>query len=376
VELATGNVSDRPWGATLAALWRRQFSGRLIVRSGNDRITIAFRHGVIISSTSTIQGDTDVAQRAARSFSFEQGTFVIDDEPHSGLQRDIDTRLVIFAGARFVMTEARLTAELRAFGRRFKLAVPETELAHYGIAPTEPVIARLRRGTTVDDHDRHATRAIVYALACCGALTIEQIPETTSGLAAGTERVRTVTTTIPRSTTTPPLGVRTVTPPHGARAMERPRFPTPSDGVPAVVTPSSTRSTDARAAAARGQSALDAREFALAIAALQNAVELDPNRASYRALLAWAEFCAATDKEAIAETTRQTLTSAMSKSEDPVMPVYYLACVARELGRDREALRLYQRVLHLDPDHEAARAEVKVLSGRGEKKSLFDRFRR
>jgi hypothetical protein len=369
VELATGNVSDRPWGATLAALWRRQFTGRLIVRSGNDRITMAFRHGVICAATSTIQGDADVGQRAARSFAFEQGTFVIDDEPHSGLQRDIDVRIVIFAGARFVLPAARLTEDVRGFGNRFKLVVPDGELAEYGIAATDPAIERLRRGCTITEHDRHATRAIVYALACCGALAIERIPEATSGLAAGTERLRSVSTPtiVPRRTTTPPVGVR---------AVERGRFPTPSDGVPAVLPPTGTRANEARAAATRGQTALDAGELKVAIAALQNAVELDPNRASYRALLAWAEFCAAPDKEAIAETTRQALTRAMPGSEDPVMPVYYLACVAKELGRDREALRLYQRVLHLDPDHAAARDEVKALSGRGEKKSLFDRFRR
>ena len=366
MELASGNVSDRPWGATLAALWRRQFTGRLIVRSGNDRITIAFRHGVIFAATSTIPGDTDVGQRAARSFQFEQGTFVIDDEPPTAPHRDIDTRTVIFAGARFVLAEARLTEELAKLGRRFKLTVPDSELVNYGIAATDPAIERLRRGCTIEPHDRHATRAIVYALACCGALAIERIPEG-SGLAAGTERMRTLTnpTIIPRRTTTPPIGVRSIA-----------RLPTPSDGVPAQVVSVGTRSTDARAAAPRGRTALEAREYRVAIAALQNAVELDPDRSLYRAILAWAEFCAAPDKEAIAETTRQTLTSAIPRSEDPVIPVYYLACVAKELGRDREALRLYQRVLHLDPDHEVARTEVKVLIDRGEKRGLFDRFRR
>jgi hypothetical protein len=275
--------------------------------------------------------------------------------------------------------------------------VPDLELVHYGIAANDPAIIRLRSGISIEGHDRHATRAATYALACCRACEIERIANG-AGLAAGTERMSSMTTppmVAPRRATTLPPSM-----------AGRGRFPTPSNGVPvadrvptgprpgvSTQVPTGTRPgvttqelearrpdpaklEAARAAAARGQAALEAAEYPIAIAALQNAVELDPDRPSYRALLAWSEFCAAPDKEAIAETTRQTLTSAIPKSENPVMPVYYLACVAKELGRDREALRLYQKVLHLDPDHAVARTEVKALLDRGEKRGLLDRFRR
>lgn len=380
MELATGNVSDRPWGATLGTIWRRQVTGRLTVHSGGgERVVIGFRYGSIVSVTTTpYSTESEPMRRAARPFAFEHGTFVLDDEPPKLAHAELDTRAVIYFGARYVVSEARLVNDLQKFGTRFKLVVPDTELVHYGIAANDAAIARLRSGTSVEVHDRHATRAAIYALASCRACAIERIPAPV-GLAAGTERVATMTTppmVAPRRVTTPPIGVR-----------ERPT--TLSNGVPVIPVsprprgqtleppkPDLAKVSEARAAASRGQIALDARQYDAAIAELKSAIALDPDRVTHKAMLAWAEFCAAPDKEAIAETTRRALAATVPKSEDPVMPVYLLACVAKALGRDREALRLYQRVVHLAPDHDEARAEVRVLLDRDKKRGLLDRFRR
>ena len=91
-------------------------------------------------------------------------------------------------------------------------------------------------------------------------------------------------------------------------------------------------------------------------------------------LTVWTKFSEARDKNAIANETRQALTAA--SVADPVQPTYYLACVARDLDNYREALRLFQRVLHLAPDHYEARRDLRELMKKGEKKGLLDRFRR
>lgn len=466
MELASGNVSDRPWGVTLATVWRKQATGRLTLRFGTERIVIAFRRGSIVNSTSSIGNDDDVGRRAARSFAIEMGTFVLDDEQPEVSHHNVDPRAVIFFGARFVLPDVRLVEDLRTLGERFKLTISDVELAYFGIAPTEPAIEVLRRGAAVTDFDRNG-RAIVYALACCGACAIERAPGDglVGALAAGTERVPTMNPALvapPRRVPTPPFGVRIVT--------EKTRVPTPSDGVPVPMAPASTASrrktltqlqekaarrvdhfellgvpfdapaetvraaylalarqiqgapseptprvfsqlinafsvlTDpqrraaymatlapivekqvvpdaamvesASAAFAAGDAALAAGKFDDAIVELERAVQLAPEHVNYKATLAWAQFCAAPNKEAVAENTRRLLAGAVPRSEDPVVPVYYLACVAKELGRDREALRLYQRVLHLDPEHADARREVRALHERGDKRGLLDRFRR
>ncbi|MDQ3338005.1 MAG: hypothetical protein M4D80_22810 [Myxococcota bacterium] len=384
-------MSDRPWGATLGTIWHRQVTGRLTVHGGGERVVIGFRGGAIVSVTSTPYSmESEPMRRAARPFAFEHGTFVLDDEPPRLAHAELDTRAVIYFGARFLVTEQRLVHDLRLFGSRFKLVVPDSELVHYGIAPSDPAIARLRTGTSVEDHDRHATRAAIYALASCRACAIERIPAGI-GLAAGTERVPSMTTppmVAPRRVATPPLGVRS-----NAVPGDRGRFPTPSNGVPVATEriptsprprgpteeprkPDLAKVSEAKAAASRGQIALDAKQYKVAIAEVTSAIDLDPDRVTYRAMLAWAEFCAAPDKEAIAEATRRALAATVPRSEDPVMPVYLLACVAKALGRDREALRLYQRVVHLAPEHQEARAEVRALLDGGGKRGLLDRFRR
>ena len=55
---------------------------------------------------------------------------------------------------------------------------------------------------------------------------------------------------------------------------------------------------------------------------------------------------------------RKGLERAIFKSDHPQVAHFYLGRVERMLGREREALRLFQRVLALDPEHRGARSEV------------------
>src|SRR5215831_18505613 len=65
VELARGDVSDRPWGATIAALWRRDLTGQLTLRLGGEHFAIAFERGAIVGATSPLVADTTVKIAAA-----------------------------------------------------------------------------------------------------------------------------------------------------------------------------------------------------------------------------------------------------------------------------------------------------------------------
>ena len=105
MQLAVGTVSDRPWGATLAAIWRRQVTGRLTVCHGDDRVVITLSRGMIVRTTSTIAADVDHCQHAARTFAFDRATFELDDEPPVVVQPGVDIRAMIYFGARYVITE-------------------------------------------------------------------------------------------------------------------------------------------------------------------------------------------------------------------------------------------------------------------------------
>ncbi|HWU86824.1 MAG TPA: DnaJ domain-containing protein, partial [Kofleriaceae bacterium] len=114
----------------------------------------------------------------------------------------------------------------------------------------------------------------------------------------------------------------------------------------------------------RGEAALRRDQLPLAVAELARAVELNPGEADYHATLAWAQFCAAHDKQLVGPHTRTSLERAIELSPKAISARFYLGRVERILGRDAEALRHFQEVLRRSPSHQEAASEVRVLEQR------------
>lgn len=130
----------------------------------------------------------------------------------------------------------------------------------------------------------------------------------------------------------------------------------------------------------RGEAALRRDQIPLALKELERAVALNPEEPDYLVMLSWAKFCAAPDKMAVANLTKRALRSAIEKAPpSSVTGRFYLGRVERMLGRDREALDLFEEVLEVSPGHSEATAEVRVLKARvgGDKGGgLFGRLKR
>ena len=167
----------------------------------------------------------------------------------------------------------------------------------------------------------------------------------------------------PRTTpqTIPPqaIGLEPPAPPP-----EPPKPPPPADPI-----------AEAAAAFARGQSALRTEDLDTAVRELSRATELHPAEVDYFAMLAWARFCATSNKATVADDTRKALGRAVLKSQKPELARFYLGRVERMLGRDREALRHFNEVLDLQPRNAEAASEKRILELRiaasNDKSGLF-----
>lgn len=82
------------------------------------------------------------------------------------------------------------------------------------------------------------------------------------------------------------------------------------------------------------------------------------------AVLAWAQFCLAPNKELAAKATKAALAKALYQSQTPEIAHFYLGRLERMLGRDREALEYFKTVVDLVPRHAEALAEIRVLEAR------------
>ena len=138
---------------------------------------------------------------------------------------------------------------------------------------------------------------------------------------------------------------------------------TPTSGpLPSRV--STDNAAAAEAAFKRGELAMKRDQPGEAILEYKAACDLNPLDVDYAGMLAWAKFCAAGDKPAIGAETRKLLERAVFKSQRPERARFYLGRVERMLGRDKEALRHFQEVLDLKPNHADAAAEVRAIEAR------------
>lgn len=228
-----GAVSDRPLGLTLAALGLGGRTGQITVTQRDSAYRIAFVRGAIVGATSPLPADSLVRvalttrlvtaaqvgeltrkiysapakdelkvlaeaasltpeqarglrrrviiQRASRAFALEQGVLRFDEQIEIPItvEVEVDVRAVIYAGARYNLAAPRLAIELRQLGSRFVLR-PEAEplLERFDLPAEEvPVVEALRGGTSAAELeavarelDPRSIQAVIYALACCGAL--------------------------------------------------------------------------------------------------------------------------------------------------------------------------------------------------------------
>ena len=114
----------------------------------------------------------------------------------------------------------------------------------------------------------------------------------------------------------------------------------------------------------QGEMALRREQLQQAMQAFATAVELQPNEPEYQALLAWAQFANAKDKNAIASATRKALIKAAGLSDESPTARFYLGRVERMLGREKEALVYFHEVLRIKPNHSEAASEARVLEQR------------
>jgi curved DNA-binding protein CbpA len=114
----------------------------------------------------------------------------------------------------------------------------------------------------------------------------------------------------------------------------------------------------------QGEMSLRREQFPQAVSAFTTACELQPNEPEYIAMLAWAKFAAAPDKQVVASATRAALQRASEDSENSVTARFYLGRVERMLGREREALHHFHEVLAMKPHHGEAASEVRILEQR------------
>jgi curved DNA-binding protein CbpA len=114
----------------------------------------------------------------------------------------------------------------------------------------------------------------------------------------------------------------------------------------------------------QGEMALRRDQLPQAIDAFKQAVALQPNEAEYQALLAWATFASATDKNALAGPTRRALQKAIEANERSPTARYFLGRVERMLGKEKEALEHFKEVLRIKPNHSEAASEARILEQR------------
>ncbi len=114
----------------------------------------------------------------------------------------------------------------------------------------------------------------------------------------------------------------------------------------------------------QGEMALRREQIAQAVTHFQMAVELQPNESEYQAMLAWAQFAAATDKNSVASQTRKALVRAAEANSESPTAHFYLGRVERMLGREKEALYCFYQVLRVKPNHSEARSEARILEQR------------
>lgn len=114
----------------------------------------------------------------------------------------------------------------------------------------------------------------------------------------------------------------------------------------------------------RGNVALKRDDLAEAVREFEAAFELKKDEGDYLAMLTWARFCAAPNKEAAVAAARQGFERAARLAPESVTPRFWYGRLERVLGRSQQALGHFRWVVEQDPRHAEAAAEIRVLVSR------------
>jgi len=130
----------------------------------------------------------------------------------------------------------------------------------------------------------------------------------------------------------------------------------------------------------KGEMALRRQLFSLAEKEFKTALELNPDEGEHHAMSAWATWCNADNKEAIASEVKKGLNKAIELNPKCAPAFYYLGQLYKHMGDEIRAMASFQKVLNQSPGHVDALREVRLIDMRrkqGDRKGgLFDRFRK
>lgn len=148
--------------------------------------------------------------------------------------------------------------------------------------------------------------------------------------------------------------IRKATPARGSS------FSTPSHGVK-IIAPDDEAKFRAGQSADRARRLIAAHEYNDATKEALAATRLVPDSFDYQALHAWATFCGARDKAAVAEATRKLLEKASHRASQPNDVRMMLGKLERIVGREREALRHFKAVVEREPLHAEAATLIREI---------------
>ncbi len=110
-----------------------------------------------------------------------------------------------------------------------------------------------------------------------------------------------------------------------------------------------------------GEMAMRRSHFHQALEDFDKAVELNPSEGEHHAMAAYARFMDSRDKQAVAPQVKRQFRDAIRLAPQNPECVYYRGKVAKELHDFDAALYCFERALELEPKHEPAFREKKLL---------------
>jgi len=120
----------------------------------------------------------------------------------------------------------------------------------------------------------------------------------------------------------------------------------------------------------QGSISLKNERFTDAVAYLSKAVELNPNEGEHYALLGWAEWCVAPNKNEAVRQVKKRFSQAIALSPKCKAAFLYRGRIAIHLKKYPTAIECLKKVLELDPGNHEAELELRVLYSRMPKKEM------